>query len=211
MDLMIIPLIVFIIVFSILVIPFRVSMQLIKDGSVVQWFYRIVWLKITLLKGGLSPEDEEPEPEMEEKAIEEKKPEDEKESGDEDLMHLLGNASVIMDSLPAFIKVLRDLTRSVSIEGLSLRMIFGLRDPADTAFICGCLWSLASLTGISGARIMVEPVFDKERLDLSIKADIKIGLLWALAAVVGSVKDARIRRLITEILKERTSDARKSS
>jgi hypothetical protein len=202
-----------IIIFLMLVIiflaPVHISFNLIKKGPLIQGFYRIVWLGITLNKGEISPPapeemirawGEETEKETAKGAAEgaaKEKPKDEKKQKKQPPLPS-PNPKDLMEALPALARVLMDLIKSINVKTISCRVSFGLDDPADTAVISGYIWSILSAIGLYGANVCIEPYFEGERLDGSILADIKARLLWIALALVKALGDAKIRRLLIE-------------
>ncbi|MDM7913117.1 MAG: DUF2953 domain-containing protein [Methanotrichaceae archaeon] len=163
----------------------------------IQGFYRIGWLGITLRKGEIpSPAQEETvKAPVVEQMEEEYKP------------HRMPgpNPKELMEALPALAGIFMDLIRSISIERISCRLSFGLDNPADTAAMSGYLWAIASVIGLYRANIYIEPYFEGERLDGSLLADMKARLLWIALVLVKALKEEKIRRLIIETVRRETA------
>lgn len=213
------PSLALVIIFSMLAVmaiiflaPFSISLNFSKDGPLVQGFYRIGWLGITLWKGVISP----PAPEetmkapiaesVEEKAKEKAERKAEEIPKEHKPHHMAGpDPKELVEVLPALARVFMDLVRSISMERISCRLSFGLDDPADTAAMSGYLWSIASVIGLYRANICIEPYFEGERLDGSLLAEVKARLLWiALVLVKALFREEKIRKLIIETARRET-------
>jgi hypothetical protein len=216
------PSLALVIIFSMLAVmaiiflaPFSISLNFSKDGPLVQGFYRIGWLGITLRKGVISPPEEtmkapivepaeEKAKEKAEKKVEEKAKEIPKE--EHKPHHMAGpDPKELIEALPALTQVFMDLIRSISMERISCRLSFGLDDPADTAAMSGYLWSIASVIGLYRANIYIEPYFEGERLDGSLLAEVKARLLWIALVLVKALGEKKIRRLIIETARRETA------
>ncbi len=212
-DISLALIIIFLIAAVIFLAPFHISLNFSKDGPLIQGFYRIGWLGITLRKGNISTpvsqETKAPSKEFEKEMAEgtikvkvkENAEREAKEIPKEESKPRLmpgPNLKEITETLPALARVFIDLIKSINIERISCQVSFGLNDPADTAVISGYLWSLASVIGQYKANIYIEPYFEGERLDGSLLADMKARLLWIALVLVKALKEEKIRRLIIE-------------
>ena len=212
-DISLALIIIFLIAAVIFLAPFHISLNFSKDGPLIQGFYRIGWLGITLRKGEIfTPTSEvtrRPSKELEKektegmikvKAEENAKREAREMSKEEPKPHLMPGTSIkeMIETLPALAQVFIDLIKSINMERIYCQISFGLNDPADTAVISGYLWSLASVIGQYKANICIEPYFEGERLDGSLLADMKAQLLWIALVLVKALKEEKIRRLIIE-------------
>jgi hypothetical protein len=186
--------------------PFHISLNFSKDGPLIQGFYRIGWLGITLRKGNISPPAQEET--MKAPTVEpvEAKAKETAEGGAKEMPkeeykpHRIPgpDPKELIDALPALAHVFVDLIKSISMERISCRLTVGFDDPADTAAVSGYLWSIASAIGLYRANIYIEPCFEGERLDGSLLADMKARLLWIALVLVKALREKEIRRLIIE-------------
>jgi hypothetical protein len=210
-DLSLAFIIIFLMLAVIFIAPFHISLNFSKNGPLIQGFYRIGWLGITLWKGDISPPSPE---EMKAPIVEpvEEKAREMAEGGAKETQkeeykphHRTGpSLRELMDALPALARVFVDLIKSISIERISCRLSFGLNDPVDTAVISGYLWSIAAAIGLYRANIYIEPYFEGERLDGSLLADIKARLLWIAFVLVKALREEKIRKLIIETSRKET-------
>jgi hypothetical protein len=203
---LIVFLIILLIVACLLVIPFHLSLQLVKDGSFMNGSYSISWLGLALHKGDISPteipEISEPTGEREEVAEKtlERPPEQEPEGKGPQPTRPEFDIKKMIDALPALARVLMDMVRSVKIEMLSCRIAFGLSDPADTAAVSGYLWAVLSALGHGKAEISIEPFFDRASLDGSFLTELRARMLWMAIALLKALREEKIRNLAREMV-----------
>jgi hypothetical protein len=184
---------------GLLLIPFHLTLHLIKDGSFMKGTYRIIWLGLSLYKGDISPPEisETGEPADEREVAEqmhEPQPEPEKMEGPSPIPSEFDSKKVI-DALPALAGVLMDMVNSVKIERLSCIIAFGLSDPADTAAVSGYLWAVLSALGRGKAEVSIEPSFDRTRLDGSFLTELQTRMLWMAIALLRALREKKIRNL----------------
>lgn len=92
----------------------------------------------------------------------------------------------------AALRILGRLTRRIEIHRLTIRLAFGLEDPADTGAIYGRIFPLIltlrqmGVRGLSRARLNVEPCFDLEVLELQGAGRISLVPLLVVATAVGA-------------------------
>lgn len=213
-DLSIAIIIILLMLAVVFIAPFHISLNMEKDGPLIQGFYKIGWLGITLRREKISPpipedmrwaqgDELEGEP-GEDKAREKSEREAEeilKEEHKQPPMQSLDPKELI-EALPALARVFMNLIRSIDIVKISSRISFGLDDPAETAAMSGYLWSMASAVGLYRANIYIEPYFEGERLDGRFLAEIKARLLWIVLALVKALMEEKIRRLIIEMIRK---------
>jgi hypothetical protein len=181
-----------------LVVPFHLSLELSKRGPPVRGIYRIAWLGFTLRKGDIlshslesTLEHREMEVRGEEKgALAAKKR--------RTLMRSPSPGS-LLDAFPALLCVLKDLLKSIDLQKIYCRLCFGLDDPAKTAVMSGYLWSVVSALGLFRADIFIEPYFEGERLEGDFAAELRARMLWMVMAMIGSLRERKIRRLLAEM------------
>ncbi len=217
--------IIFLILAVVFLAPFYLSLNLEKEGPFIQGSYKIDWLGFTLRRGKLSllptgetigSEDEgmkryeqkvsevSAEKLPEDKEVEAKREAEKKSYGD--LKHEYKHGPepplaprTFVEAIPALLRLLRDLAKSVNIEKISSHISFGLDDPAETAAMSGYLWSLASALGFYRANIYIEPFFEGEKLDGSFLADLRARLLWIALALIKALREEKIRKLLREM------------
>jgi hypothetical protein len=186
-----------------LLVPFHLSLKLDLKGPIMEADYQVRWLGLTLKKGEIPPpgikdmQAEEKEQAREKKEWE--KPKVEREQMPKSLASV--DPRSFMDALPALLRVLKNLIKSVDIDRLICRISFGLNDPADTAVLSGYLWSLASAVGLSNTNIFIDPRFDEERLVGDLAADLKARLLWVVVALLLALREDKLRKLLGQMAK----------
>ncbi len=196
---------------GILLIPFRLSLSMVKDGMYLQGFYKISYLGITLVKDEIPSQQTETikgvdEPEETEEAQEAKileKSEGILRGYDEepDTMRPPVDLKLMIDAFPRIAHILIDLIRSIDIDRLCCKLSFGLDDPVDTAMMSGYLWSIVYATGLYRADVFIEPRFDRVQLDGSLLIDLDARALWAVVAAVKALEDKTVRKLILKVAK----------
>lgn len=209
-DLSLAILIVLLLAAAVFLVPFHISLDMEKDGPLVQGFYRIGWMGITLYRGKINPKTEKVP-----------KDEDANERRNQPLKQPSKQPPMpapdpkeFIEALPALARVFLGLIRSIEMEKISCRISFGLNDPAETAVLSGYLWSIASVVGLYRADIYIEPYFGGERLEGRFLAEIKARLLWMALALAKAVTEKTIRALIMGIIRKemaRREDARKDT
>jgi hypothetical protein len=208
--LLIVVIIILLLAAAVFLAPFRISLNMEKDGLLVQGFYRIGWLGITLHQGRINPETREEMP-IDEYKQPFKPPSEQssRQSSKQSSKQPPEEPSVpgpdtkeFIEALPALARVSMGLVRSIDLERISCQITFGLNDPAETAALSGYLWSIASAMGLYRANIYIEPYFGGERLDGRFLAEIKARLLWIVLALAKAVTEKSIRGLIMGIARK---------
>jgi hypothetical protein len=194
---------------ALILVPFRLCLDLTIDGFSATGFYKVKWFGLTLRRAKISgPEGDKYINKFEDK----KKTGDRTAFGKEDArkkdtpnrrskfyrQRYFKDPRMFIDALPSFFRVLKDLMETVHIERLFLNIALGLDDPANTAVLCGYLWSMVSFISIP-ATIRIEPYFAGERLDGSLNAEIWGRLLWVLLALFSALREKPVRRLLKEM------------
>ena len=197
------------IIAALILVPFRLCLDLKIDGFSVTGFYKVKWFGLTLHRAELSgPGRDEDIKKLEDK----KKMRDEAVSGGKDVenrdtadrrpkfdrQRFLKDPRMYIDALPSIFRVLKDLIGTVHTERLLLNITLGLDDPANTAILCGYLWSMASFVS-TPATIRIEPFFVGDKLDGSLDAEVWGRLLWVLLAFIGALREKPIRRLLKDM------------
>lgn len=104
----------------------------------------------------------------------------------------------LLDAFPAMIRVCRDLLKSLSFRKLSCNLCFGLDDPVDTAVMSGYLWAIVSALGLFRANVLISPSFGGTMLEGDFVAEIRARMLWAVIALVSSLREKTVRTLLRE-------------
>jgi hypothetical protein len=189
----IIVLIVLIIV-GILVVPFQISVELLRQNTTNQGYIRIRWLKIKIIDRELIKP-----PSKKEKAG--KKVTKKREF---DFNRIPKIISLSMESFPEFMNILKSFLRSVSIERISLNSIIGLGDSADTAMVGGFLYSVVAVVNVlPNTYFSVEPDLQNERLEGSLNVKLKLILLWIVLEFLKALTKKPFRSLLGELRKMR--------
>jgi hypothetical protein len=186
-----------------LLVPFHLSLKLDLNGSNMETNYQVRWLGLTLKKGEIPPPGAKDMPGDEIEQAREKKEEEKPKAEREQMLKSLASVDPrsFMDALPAILRVLRNLIKSIDIDRLICRISFGLNDPAETAVLSGYLWSLASAVGLSNTNIFIDPRFDEERLEGDLAADLKARLLWVVVALLLALREDKLRKLLKQMAK----------
>jgi len=181
-----------------LVAPFHLSIELKKRGPSVQGIYRIEWLGFTLRKGNI--QSPSPEGIMEHGVMEARV--EEKGATAAKKRKKIGRSpspGSLLDAFPALLCLFIDLLKSIELQKISCHLCFGLDDPAQTAVMSGYIWSVASALRLFPAHIFIEPRFDGEWLEGDFTAELRARMLWPVVAMVGSLRERKIRRLLAEM------------
>jgi hypothetical protein len=193
-----------------LLIPIRISFELLKDGPLMRGSYRIQWMGLTLrqnefpgmgAKAGAGSEEEgegvgvgKAEAEAKEEA---------KAGSDRGTMLSQKNMKLLKDSLPSIASTATDLIRCISIKRLDCSLALGMSDPVDTAIISGYIWSAsAALGGFWRTGIRLVPDFSGQRLDGSIIAELRVRLLNVAAASIRALSKEPLRKLIESLVRD---------
>lgn len=218
MLLLLVTLIFLLAIAAFILVPFQLCSDLRMDGFSVTGFYKVKWFGLTLRSAELAGPGRQERNKLEE---EKKKQKDEMESRTKnaekkhtaykrskfDRQRFLKDPRIFIDILPSIFCVLKDLMKTIHIERLSLEITVGLDDPADTAALCGYLWSMASLVP-APATIRIDPYFGGDRLKGSVNAEIWCRLLWVFVALINALREKPIRRLLKEMSRKRLGDLR---
>jgi hypothetical protein len=186
-----------------LLVPFHLSLKLDLNGLNMETDYQVRWLGLTLKKGEISPPRAKDmlgdEIEQAREKDYEEKPKAEREQMPKSLASV--DPRSFLDALPALMRFLKNLIKSVDIDKIICRISFGLNDPAETAVLSGYLWSLASAVGLSNTNIFIDPRFDEERLEGDLAADLKARLLWVVVALLLALREDKLRKLLRQMAK----------
>ena len=186
----IIILIIILILIGILVVPFQISMQLYRMGSVNEGRFKLSWLKIRLVQRKIPSDKKEHKEEKKQKRI--------------DFNRIPKIIMLSVESLPYIFNIFEAVLRSISVKKISIDSTIGFDSPADTAIISGYLWGLASIINIiPNAYLNVEPDFHEERIDGSFVIELKLILLWIAIEGLKALTKKPVRSLLGELRKLR--------
>jgi hypothetical protein len=188
----IIILIIILILIGVLVVPFQISMQFYRNGSINRGHFKLSWLKIRLIQRKI-PSDKK-----------KKKPKEEKKQKRIDFNRIPKIITLSVESLPYIFNIFKAFLRSISVKKISIDSIIGFSSPADTAIISGYLLGIASLINIiPNTYLNVEPDFNKERIDGSFVIELKLILLWIAIEGLKALTKKPVRSLLGELRKVR--------
>ena len=180
----------------ILLLPLHLSLKASKDGNSMEGVYAIAWLGIPLKKGPIFPQAANitgPDGITMREKTEEESPV----SGPRPIRERSPNPQSLMEALPALTRITVDLLKSIELD-VSCNLLFGLDDPADTAVLSGCLWSVVSAASIHKGDISLVPCFDGQRLEGWFTAEMKARILSLVVAMLRALKEKKTRRLMME-------------
>ncbi len=183
-----------------LVIPFNLSLELTKRGPLLRGFYRITWLGFTLRKEVISsPWQENTVKLAKNEAVARQK---EKTTAEQawNFKHS-PNPGSVLDAIPALFRILKDMLESIDLKNISCHLCFGLDDPVETAVLSGYLWAAVSALGLFRANIFIEPWFEGDRLEGEFRAEINTRMLYMLMPMILSLREQKMRKLLTEMAK----------
>lgn len=188
--------------------PIRLALDISKKGSLMQGECRLAWLGLTLWRVEVSPQsagefmesigkrDEgEIEPPPAARSNEEPAQVGKKGNARRDM-----GLSSLVNAAYCLADIIIQILRSVVLKKFSCRVCFGLDDPADTAVLCGYLYSITGMLGLYPARVSIDPWFHGEHLEGDFVTEIEMRPLWAVWAVLGSLRLSKTRRFIKEML-----------
>lgn len=175
---------------SILLIPLHITCEIFKRDSNIKGLFVVTWMRIKLLQKTIP--SSKPSKKKKKKKVEEKEKID-----IETILKIIQNFIV---SLPYLSRLIRQFYRSISLEYLKTNIIIGFSSYADTALICGYLWSLIAILKIyPNICLNVVPNFQKEHLDFSLKFKMKIKLLWIVIEFIRVFMKKPVRILINDL------------
>ncbi|MDD1762086.1 MAG: DUF2953 domain-containing protein [Methanothrix sp.] len=188
--------------------PVRLALDISKKGALMQGECRLAWLGLTLWRAEVSPQSvgeilesigKRDEGEIE-PPLEARCDEGQAQVGKEkDTRRDMGFSSLV-NAAYCLVDIFIHILRSVILKKFSCCVCFGLDDPADTAVLCGYLYSIAGVLGLYPARISIDPWFKGEHLVGDFVAEIEIRPLWTVWAVLWSLRLLQTRLFIKEML-----------
>ena len=188
--------------------PIRLALDVSKKGALMQGECRLAWLGLPLWRAEVSPQsagefmesigkrDEgEIEPPPAARSNEEPAQVGKKGNARRDM-----GLSSLVNAAYCLADIIIQILRSVVLKKFSCRVCFGLDDPADTAVLCGYLYSITGMLGLYPARVSIDPWFHGEHLEGDFVTEIEMRPLWAVWAVLRSLRLSKTRRFIKEML-----------
>ena len=188
--------------------PIRLALDISKKGALMQGECRLAWLGLTLWRADVSPQsagefmeaigkrDEgEIEPPPAARSNEEPAQVGKKGNARRDM-----GLSSLVNAAYCLADIIIQILKSVILKKFSCCVCVGLDDPADTAVLCGYLYSISGVLGLYPARISIDPWFSGEHLEGDFVAEIEMRPLWAVWAVLRSLRLSETRRFIKEML-----------
>ncbi len=187
-------LVIVLIIFSFLLIPFQLSLWLTKKNQSLNGDLKISWLGLTFFKRKI-PSPKASREEKKEKKEDEKKQEWNLERIKKALSHL-------RESWPYLVRILQSIIGSITIRKIELDLQLGLESPADTAIITGYIWALTESTRYlvpSSLDISVHPDFENKILDGFLDLELKFRLYSVTKEVAWAITKKPVRSLISEM------------
>lgn len=182
----IIILIIILIIMGILVVPFQISMQFNRMGSVNEGYFKVSWFKIRLIQRKIPSDKKKEKKQKKEEII--------------DFNRIPKIVMLSVESLPYIFNIFEAFLKSISIKTITIDSTIGFDSPADTAIISGYLWGLASIINvIPNTCLTVKPDFNEERIDGSFVVELKLILLWIAIEGLKALTKKPVRSLLSEI------------
>lgn len=190
----IILIILLIIIIGILVIPFQISMELYREGSINQGYLKIKWIGIRFINRKIDIGSSK------------KKKEKKKDKTNKfDFKRIPKIITLLEESLPYLMNIFKAFLKSITIKRISLDFIIGFDDFVDTVKVSGYLWAIAPMINLlPNTYFSVEPDFHKERIDGSFLFKLKIKLLPVATAFLKALTKKPFRSLLGEFRKVRS-------
>ncbi len=178
------------ILLAILLIPFHISFYIQKREMNINGYFKVRWLKIRIIKRDIPSKEGKKE---------EKEVKKERKFDIEQLLRLWNEFWDAFDYLkplfPAFF-------RSITLEKFYLDLNLGFYSPVDTAMIYGYFWSISSIINvIPVVSLSMIPEFQKSKLDGSVELNLKLKLLWIVAAFIKAYTKKPVRVLLGSLRK----------
>ena len=168
---------------SFLLIPLRASFLARREGGYTEGELSVRWLGIRVMRRRVMPAP----------ARTKEAPEEERRANPLRMLVLL------RDALPSVMVLVRAFRLGVSVRRLSATVDLGLGDPAETAYVSGCIWAVSwALNRVPGVSFVLRPDLERARLEGSAEGEASV---WLLPLVVGFLRAYR-RKAFRELMKE---------
>ena len=181
------------IIFSFLLIPFQVSVGLTKKNQSLNGDLRISWLGLTFFKRKIPSLKESPEEKKDKK-------DDEKQKWD--LERIKKVLRLLRESWPYIERILWSILSSIKIQEIYLDLNLGLDSPADTALVTGYIWAFTESTRYLLPRpleIHVNPDFEHKIMDGFFYLKLKFRFFSLSKEALRAVTKKPVRSLISEL------------
>lgn len=192
---------------AILIIPLRLSLFISKNGATIQGSIHLGWSGLTLVRKEIAPQSAGEllagmsKGEVNQEASQaDSQAENEKGRGAANAAEKSSSISLssLLNAAFALKDMLLYLFHTIRIRNASARLCFGLDDPADTAIMCGHLFSLAAIFGLIPGRVFIDPWFGGEHLEGEMAIEMEIRLMWVAWAFIWALRAKEIRQLLME-------------
>ena len=175
-----------------MMIPFHITLNLGNNGLEFRGYFKVTWIRITILKRDI-PSKEEKEEKKEEKP-------EKKEKAEWNFERILKVFNLLLDAMPYLKNILFAFFRSITLVKLKLDLKMGLDSPVDTAELAGFFWSLSPMVNlIPKVSFSMSPIFMKTTLEGNLEVELKIKLLWIVIESLKAITKKPVRNLINEV------------
>lgn len=179
------------IILSLLLIPFHISLWLSKTGKSIHGDFKLSWLGLTIFKRQIP--SEKPSTTKKEKKDEEKKQE-------WSLDRIKNTLSLLYRAWPHLERILWAVFHSTRLEKLSLDLNLGFESPADTAIVTGYMWAFTESTRyLIPMNISITPDFQNQVMDGSFDLELKLKLLKITTESIRAITKKPVRSLFSEL------------
>jgi len=192
---------------AILLSVFRFTINIMKNGPLIQGGCKLAWFGLTLWSADVSFQSlqdilqffgkEEGERDRPEK--EKSDEESDETSGKKDVRRNKTFKNPV-DVVYSLADILIRLLSSLQLKRLSCCVCFGLNDPADTAKFCGCLYLISGALGLFFSKLSIIPWFHGERLEGDFMAEIEMRPILIIWAAIQSLRLKHTRMLLKGFL-----------
>ena len=178
-------LVLLVLVSAVLLIPFNISFTASKDKATYGGEVTVRWLGLRLLRRSIGGHKEKEKPPSRKRKAR---------------VNPVRIALLIRDAVPSFAILLRAVKRSISLHRLSVKVNFGLDDPADTAALAGYIWTLSwMLNRLPNASFSFAPEFGMERFGGSAAGDLGVRVLPLATGFLRAYAKKPFRAFIREM------------
>lgn len=189
--LFIIIFVIIILIASIMMIPFHITLNLGNFGLEFNGYFKITWMRISIFKRDIPSKEEKKE---------EKPKRKEKVKAEWNLERIFKVFNLFLDAMPYLRNILYTFFRSITLVRLKLDFKMGMDSPVDTAELAGFFWSLSPIINlIPRVSFNMSPVFMKTTLEGNLEVELKIKLLWIVFESLKAITKKPVRNLINEV------------
>jgi len=174
-----------------MMIPFHITLNLGNFGLEFNGYFKITWMRISILKRDIPSKEEKKE---------EKPKRKEKVKAEWNLERIFKVFNLFLDAMPYLRNILYTFFRSITLVRLKLDFKMGMDSPVDTAELAGFFWSLSPIINlIPRVSFSMSPVFMKTTLEGNLEVELKIKLLWIVFESLKAITKKPVRNLINEV------------